>query len=62
MKLLKCLVEKNFHSSFNLQFGHVNIFSKHFNIPLQNSWRWEITPPAIDIQNQPFFRLKRKGT
>jgi hypothetical protein len=60
MKLFKCLIKKNLHSNSDFHFGLINIFSKHFNIPLQNSWRWEITQHAINAQNQQFFRLKKQ--
>jgi hypothetical protein len=62
MKLLKCLIEKIIHSSFDFHFHLVNIVSKHSNIPLQNSQSWEITQHTIDVQNQQFFRFNRWWT
>ncbi len=59
VELFKCLHKKILHSSFNFHFGLVvNISSKHYSIPLQNSWMWKITQHTIDVENQQFFKPK----
>jgi hypothetical protein len=55
MKLLKYFIQKILHSSSDFDFGLVNIFSKHSNIPFQNNQRWEIHNMPLMFKTNNFL-------